>query len=139
MRKRTTLADLLAANAKANTPAFLKALFPDLELDEAGATKGCTCPACQQKRATHAQQQHAAKNQQEAAPASGVENMLVQTVAALVVNNQIISVGHTVAEKDNDELQVVFRMAEDEEAYALTADQARILGHALLAAANEID
>ena len=139
MRKRTTLADLLAANAKANTPAFLKALFPDLELDEAGATKGCTCPACQQQRATHAQPQHANKNQQEAAPASSVENMLVQTVAALVVNNQIISVGHTVAENDNDELQVVFRMAEDEEAYALTADQARILGHALLAAANEID
>ena len=138
MPKRTTLADLLNANGENPTSALalFKALFPQLESDETGATKGCVCPACQHHREAHAQQQHADKSKPEAPDAEGG---LFQTIASLVVNDEIVSVGHTVAQAADEQLRVVFRMSDDEVGNVLTADEARILGHALLAAANLID
>ena len=139
MPQRKTLADLLNANGQSSTSDLLKALFPQLESDETRATKGCDCPACQHHRAAHAMQQHADKNKPEAPSAPDAEGGMVQTIAALVVNNEVVSVGHTVAQAVDEQLRVVFRMSDDEVGNVLTADEARILGQALLAAANHID
>lgn len=131
MRKRTTLADLLKANGETPTSALLKALFPQLEADESGATKGCDCPACQQVRASYGQ------NNMLKEP--DAEGGLVQTIASLVVNDEIVSVGFTVPETEDVQQRVAVRFSQDSIAEVLTADQARILGQALLAAANHID
>lgn len=131
MRKRTTLADLLKANGETSTSALLKALFPQLEADETGATKGCDCPACQLVRASYGQ------NNVPKEP--DAEGSLVQTIASLVVNDEIVSVGFTVPEDEDVQQRVAVRFSQDSIAEVLTADQARILGQALLAAANHID
>ena len=139
MRKRTTLADLLKANGETSTSALLKALLPQLEADETGATKDCDCPGCQHFRAVYAQQQQANKGQPEAPSASDAEGSLVQTIASLVVNDEIVSVGFTVPETEDVQQRVAVRFSQDSTAEVLTSDQARILGQALLAAANHID
>lgn len=112
---------------------LLETLLGNL-LDETGATKGCNCPACQQRRAMH---KAASKAEDSAAP--NTEGGLVQTIASLVVNNEIVSVGFTVPEQADEQQRVAMRFSQDAVAEILTADEARILGHALLAAANHID
>ena len=102
--------------------------------DEAGATKGCNCPVCQQRRAMHG-----AATKAEAPSEPDAEGGLVQTIASLVVNNEIVSVGFTVPEQADEQQRVAMRFSQDSIAEVLTADEARILGHALLAAANHID
>ena len=131
MPQRKTLADLLKANGETSTSALLKALLPQLEADETGATKDCDCPACQLVRASYGQ------NNVPKEP--DAEGSLVQTIASLVVNNKIVSVGFTVPEAEDLQQRVAVRFSQDSIAEVLTADQARILGQALLAAANHID
>lgn len=134
MPQRKTLKDLLDANKDVGASILLKALFPDRETDEAGATKGCDCPGCQHQRAMNE-----AATKAEAPSAPDAEGGLVQTIASLVVNNEIVSVGFTVPETEDVQQRVAVRFSEDSIAEVLTADQARILGQALLAAANHID
>lgn len=134
MPARKTLKDLLAANKDVGATLLLKALLPDRETDEAGATKGCDCPGCQHQRAMHG-----AATKAEAPSEPDAKGGLVQTIASLVVNNEIVSVGFTVPEQADEQQRVAMRFSQDSIAEVLTADEARILGHALLAAANHID
>ena len=134
MPKRKTLKDLLDTNKDVGASLLLKTLFPDRETDEAGATKGCDCPGCQHQRAMHG-----AATKAEAPSEPDAEGGLVQTIASLVVNNEIVSVGFTVPKQVDQQQRVAVRFSQDDIAEVLTADEARILGHALLAAANHID
>ena len=131
MPQRKSLAELLNTNGEFPASDLHKALFLLMESEESGATKGCDCPACQQVRASHA-----ANNVPKEPDAEGG---LVQTIASLVVNGEIVSVGFTVPEAEDVQQRVAVRLSQDSIAEVLTADQARILGHALLAAASHID
>ena len=131
MPQRKSLAELLNTNGEFPATDLYKALFPLMESEESGATKGCDCPACQQVRASYGQ-----NNVPKEPDAKGG---LVQAIASLVVNGEIVSVGFTVPEAEDVQQRVAVRFSQDSNTEILTADQARILGHALLAAASHID
>lgn len=96
---------------------------PDKQADD------CDCVICRLRRSIQSE----TSNEEDGA--------MVQTIASFIVNNEIASVGFTAESETSPEVsgKVVIRFSEDGDTFGMTPDQARMIGTALVAAANALD
>lgn len=123
---------------------FTKMILQLLEKAQAEAEKetpkeDCECLVCTIMRDRKEGNKPKAPEEAKGASEKPVEGRLMQTVASVVINNQIASTGFSV-DQDADVLPVVgLRFGENQEAYPMTPDEARLLGQALITTANKAE
>lgn len=118
MTKRKSFFDLLAEASEV------------VGQDEYGATKGCTCPVCQLRRAAA-----------QADKAENVEEPLVpiQTVAYFATNEDSISIGHTIATDTDTTQRIAIRIGSDTDGMLFEIHEARLIMDALQMAIDRIE
>ena len=124
MTKRQNLADLIMASMKAQANGFY-GKDVDLEKDQYGSTVGCDCPICQIRRAVGGA---------EPAPKPQV---IIDAVAMIPTDEAMVKIGVTVAQDTDSATKVAIEIGEEDDGILVTADEARIIAQALLAAANK--
>lgn len=103
-----------------------------------GATEDCECLVCQIVRSRDESmkpKEDAASREEAPSPAE----KMIQTVAAVSCDHHLVSVGYSVPDTSDEIPMVAIRLDEKSDGILITADEAQIIAHALIAAANWIE
>lgn len=129
MTKRQNLADLIMASMKAQANGFY-GKGVDLEKDQYGSTVGCDCPICQIRRAVGGAEQAAFR-------LNPLHLSAALSALAEVEEAAMVKIGVTMAQDTDSATKVAIEIGEEDDGILVTADEARIIAQALLAAANK--
>lgn len=118
MTKHKSFFDMLAAASEA------------IGKDEFGASKECTCPICQIRRA--AAEVDKAENVEE-------PQVPIQTVAYFATKEDSISIGHTIATDTDTTQRIAIRIGSDTDGMLFEIHEARLIIDALQMAIERIE
>lgn len=108
---------------------IIELLMSAVGTDEFGATKGCNCPVCEDRRENGAKQ-----------PGNVEEpEIVIQTAAYFATNEDSITIGHTIATDTDTTQRIAIRIGSDTDGMLFEIHEARLIIDALQMAIERIE